>query len=347
MRVLYLFNRVKQKEIESVKKKEDHDGHFFGMLRLPNYGIDAGYLELEQYVPKRVAGFLRRHVLNIHFAHMPLVPLFFKYDILFTSTAFGPFFLRTLLGVKRPKWVLFDYNLTGLMGTRKTIKQKILYYLVSRSDGIITISQSEKDVLCALFPDKKIEFVPLGVDTEFFYPKDTPEENFILSPGRDPGRDFKTLFEAVKDLDVEVKITAHSHQLKKFGTFPKNVTVHDFSPRELVAEYAKAKMVILPLAVPEGQEHNAMGCSTLVEAMAMGKPVVATKTNTVESYIKNNVNGILVVPGDTHALREAIEKLLRSKDERIKLGERARTDIAEHSSADLFARNLAEFFKTL
>lgn len=347
MRVLYLFNRVKQKEIESVKKKEDHDGHFFGMLRLPNYGIDTGYLEIEQYVPKRVAKFLRRYVLNIHFAHAPFFPLFSRYDIVFTSTAFGSLLLKTILRMRNPKWVLFDYNLTGLMGGRRTFKQKLLSYLILHTDGIITIGKGEEHALRALFPDKKIECMPLGVDTEFFNPKDIPEENFILSPGRDPGRDFKTLFEAVKDLDVEVKITARPHQLKKFGTLPKNITLHDFSSRELVVEYAKAKIVILPLAVPEGQEHNAMGSSTLVESMAMGKPVVATKTNTMESYIKNNVSGILVAAGDAQALREAIEKLLRSKDERIKLGEHARADAVEHYSADLFAKNLAEFFKTL
>ncbi len=345
MKVLYLFNRIKKDEIERVMAGKDHDDHFFGMLRLSKYGIEADYLELEQYLSQFIAKFLRRHVLNIHFVHLPLFPFFFKYDIVFTSTAFGSFFLKTALGIKKPKWVLFDYNLTGLIGERQTLRQKFLHYLVSHADGIVTISKGEESALRALFPDKKIKFIHLGIDTEFFKPKEVEEENFILSVGRDPGRDFKTLFESVKDLDIGVKITARPHQLKRLAPIPRNVTIHDFTPEELVLQYAKAKLVVLPLNIQKGEEFNAMGCSTLVEATAMGKAVIATRTATTESYIEDGANGTLVNGSDSNALRVVIEKLLRNKDERIKLGERARIYAVEHCSADLFSSTLADFLK--
>ncbi len=345
MKILYLFNRVKKDEIWRVKKGEDHDDHFFGMLRLSTYGVEADYLEMEQYLPQFLATFLRKYILNIHFAHLPLFPLFFKYDMVFTSTAFGSFFLKTILGIKKPKWILFDYNLTGLIGKQRTLREKILYYLVSHADGIVTISEGEERALRTLFHDKKIAFIHLGTDVDFFKPKEVEEENFILSVGRDPGRDFKILFESVKDLDIEVKITARPHQLKQWGAIPSNVTVRDFSPREIALQYARAKLVVLPLGIRGGQENDTMGCSTLVEAMAMGKPIVATRTSAMESYIEEGINGVLVPGGDSKALRTAIKKLLRNKDERIKLGERARAYAVEHCSADMFASALADFFK--
>lgn len=347
MKVLYLFNRIKEQELKDVRAGRDHDDHFFGMLRLSKYGIEASYLELEQYLPRSVAQFLRRYLLNIHFVHVPLLPLFFKYDIVFTSTAFGSFFLKITSGIKKPKWILFDYNLTGLIGKRRTFKQKILYYLISRSDGIVTISRGEESALRALFPGKKIKFIPLGTDIEFFKPQNTPEENFILSVGRDPGRDFKTLFEAVKDLNIEVKITARPHQLKHFGVIPKNVTIHDFTPQELVVQYARAKLIILPLDIQEGEEYNAMGCSTLVEAMAMGKTIIATETMTMRSYIEHGHSGIFVKKGDSDALRNAISPLLGNVGKRKELENNARSFAVGLCSADLFAKNLADFFRTL
>ncbi len=347
MKVLFLFNRIKRDELSAIKAREGHDGHFFGMFRMRKYGIDARYLELEQYIPRSFAVFLRRHILNIHAVHLPLFPLFLKHDAVFTSTAFGSLFIKAVLHIKKPKWVLLDFNVTGLIGERKTFKQKLLYYLASRTDGVVTISESEENALRALFPHKKTLFLHLGTDIEFFKPQKVPEENFILSIGRDPGRDFKTLFEAVKDLDIEVKITALPNQLKHLEPLPKNVTVHNFTPQELVEQYARAKLVVLPLNIPDHERNNAMGCSTLVEAMAMGKAIVVTRTNTMESYVEDGRSAALVERNNERALHATIERLLRNKDERRKLGENARAFAVEQCSADQFAEKLSSYFTSL
>jgi glycosyltransferase involved in cell wall biosynthesis len=54
----------------------------------------------------------------------------------------------------------------------------------------------------------------------------------------------------------------------------------------------------------------ACGYAVIVEAMAMGKAVIATRTQAPSDLIEDGVSGIYVPPGDVAAMRREIEKLL-------------------------------------
>jgi glycosyltransferase involved in cell wall biosynthesis len=347
-KILCLFNKVRKGSLERIKAGEESDNFFWGMLRLPHFGFSAEYLEIEQFFSPAVCTFLRRHILNIHFVHAPLFRKFLKYDIIFTSTAFGSLFLWALYPFKKPKWVVFDFNLLGIIGEKRTLRQKLFSFAVSHSSGIVTLSISGAEEIKKAFPhlSEKVKFIPLGTDTEWFAPRDIAEENTIFSPGRDPGRDYSAFFSAIRGLPVFVIVTAKPQKLKKYEPLPDNISARNFSSKELVAEYAKAKIVVLPLAISD-EKWNAMGCSTLVEAMAMGKAIIATKSATMESYIKNGVNGILVPQNDANALKRAIEDLLSDSEKRKRLGEAARKFSLEYCEAEKYAKNLAQYFESV
>lgn len=348
-KVLYLFNRVRTGLIDKIKQGDDHDTHFLGMLRLSKYGIDANHIEIEDYISPRLTNIIRKFI-NIYYIHILLFPKFFSYDIIFSSTGFGSLLLKSILKIKKPKWVMLDFSITGMLSSRKTLKQKVFYFIVKHADGIVTISKDEEEKLIKIFPEKKnfIKFIPHGIDTSFFSPdKNTKEEkNFILSVGRDPGRDFDTLFKSIKNIDCNLKITARPWNIKHLLPLPKNVTLNDFTPKELIQEYRKASIIILPLKT-SGGINDAMGCSTLMEAMAMGKAVIATKTPTMESYITDGENGILVTEGDSDELQKAIIKLIHNEEYRKKLGHSAREFVEKNCEAELFSSRLANFFKLI
>jgi glycosyltransferase involved in cell wall biosynthesis len=66
----------------------------------------------------------------------------------------------------------------------------------------------------------------------------------------------------------------------------------------------------------------------LLEAMAAGLPVVATRVGGVPEIVTDGVSGLLVPPGDIDAMTSAIEGLLRDEHRRRELGRNGAAEIA-------------------
>src|SRR3990167_1416261 len=76
--------------------------------------------------------------------------------------------------------------------------------VIFSADAIMSPSLAQQDFLRSIgFPAEKNYYVPYGIDHDF-YDKDKRvsevQESYIFSSGRDVGRDYKTLIEAVRDL---------------------------------------------------------------------------------------------------------------------------------------------------
>jgi glycosyltransferase involved in cell wall biosynthesis len=65
----------------------------------------------------------------------------------------------------------------------------------------------------------------------------------------------------------------------------------------------------------------------LIEAMAAGLPVIATKVGGIPALVNHGVNGLLVPSGDAQALADALRSILEHPDMARKLGEAARQSI--------------------
>ncbi|MES2006833.1 MAG: glycosyltransferase family 4 protein [Patescibacteria group bacterium] len=346
MKVAYLFTSYRDPSLKRVKAGEEHGVNFWGMFSLPHFGIEATYLEPEQFYPRSVSEWIRR-TFGVYWQHLSILFAFFKYDLIFTSTGFGTQLVWTLLHFKKPKWVMHDFSIIGLIGEEKTLRQKLFAYITSRAAGIVTLGVEEKEKLEKRFPHLvgKIEFIPFGVDLTFFKPLDLERDGKIFAVGFDPDRDWKTFFDAVQDLPGEVVVATRTNRVEKL-VIPPNVTIAQFTPRELAKEYAKSAIIVVPLDSSKAI-NDAMGCSTLFEAMASGRPVIATNTPIMASYVEEGQNGLLVPEGDSLALKTAIEALLKDEELQAKLGANARAYAEANLDAEKLAGKLAAFFKYL
>jgi glycosyltransferase involved in cell wall biosynthesis len=345
IKVLYLFNNVgKGKTVEKVKTGEESDDHLHGLLRMARYGIEADLIEVEKTYPYWFTSIIRR-VLNVYFIHLALLWKFFKYDIVFSSTAYGTQLFFALLG--RPKWVMYDFSVIGLIGEGRTFKQKIFKWVVGRSAGIITLSKAEEEKLKIMFPKLagKIKFIPFGSDLNFWKPENVSEADQIFMPGLAPERDYKTLFDAVSGSEIKLVIS-QSRNVDLMPSLPANVKTKFFSVTELKEEMARSKVVVVPLNIKNGI-NEASGCSTVVEAMTMGKAVIATRTPTLESYVKDGDNGVLVETGDAEGLGKAINDLLMNDEKRKRIGENARKFVEQYCDADITSREIAKLFQDI
>ncbi len=83
-------------------------------------------------------------------------------------------------------------------------------------------------------------------------------------------------------------------------------------------------LFILP-SLWEGQPN------VILEAMALGLPVIATNVGGVPEMIQNKENGFLVKPNDSEALTKAIEFLVNSEPDRKKISDKAARSVKKYS----------------
>jgi glycosyltransferase involved in cell wall biosynthesis len=93
------------------------------------------------------------------------------------------------------------------------------------------------------------------------------------------------------------------------------------SATELAELYRRATVVVCP----SRSEGFGVVCA---EAMAHGRPVVATAVGGLQELVDDGRTGLLVEPENPQALRAAIDRLLADEDLRRRLGEAARADVA-------------------
>jgi glycosyltransferase involved in cell wall biosynthesis len=98
-------------------------------------------------------------------------------------------------------------------------------------------------------------------------------------------------------------------------------------PAELGPYYERAAVV----ACPSRREGYGVVAR---EAMAYGRPVVASAVGGLADAVEDEISGLVVPPGDAGALRAAIERLLDDPDLRRRLGATAREQAREHWSWD-------------
>lgn len=87
--------------------------------------------------------------------------------------------------------------------------------------------------------------------------------------------------------------------------------------------------------------------NVVLEAMAAGKPVIATDTGGSKDIIDSNINGVLVEPGNSEALAEAILKLLGNPEQRQRLGESARETVKERFPIDKMVSKTEQIYTRL
>jgi glycosyltransferase involved in cell wall biosynthesis len=263
-----------------------------------------------------------------------------NYHVIFSNSENVSIPLAALLTLRRrrPGHVLIGHRLSA----RK--KKPFMRWLHPQMDAIFVYAATQKayaqDVL--RIPAGKLHLVPFHADTRFYQPMpDLAVKRRISSAGLEL-RDYPTLIEAVRGLDVDVRLAAASPWSKRKNetaarVLPLNVSARKYGYRELRDLYATSQFVVVPLYDTDFQA----GVTTMLEAMAMGKAVIVTRTAGQRDVIEHGINGLYVPPGDPEALRSGILNLLAHPEEAARLGMNARMTIESTMSLDLWVDRIS------
>jgi glycosyltransferase involved in cell wall biosynthesis len=110
--------------------------------------------------------------------------------------------------------------------------------------------------------------------------------------------------------------------------------------KEKIQEFAQADIFVLP-SYGEGLSH------ALLEALAAGLPIVATKVGAMPEGVVDGVNGFLVEPGDYKALAERLAQLASDPELRRRMGHASRAILEEKFHVDQFVSCLARLFQAI
>lgn len=229
--------------------------------------------------------------------------------------------------------------------------------VITEAEAVICISREEEQLLKRQFPQKRIVYLPNGVNCEDFAvkPDCSPRQEWGIPAGRtlvlcisrlDYQKNQKMLLELLaRDANSHLlligPVTApwyHEELLSRadeLGVADRLTIIPGLPPGDprLKAILHEAEMFVLPSL------HEPFGIVAL-EAWAAGIPVLASAVGGLKDFIVPGRNGLLFAPGDVEDLVKNYELLNKDDGLRQRLTDTARQDVQDYSWTALTDRLL-------
>jgi len=158
----------------------------------------------------------------------------------------------------------------------------------------------------------------------------------IVAAGRS-GRDYRTLAAAIAGLPCRLDIICDTAAaVAGIAASPQLRVVTGCFDRDYIAAVARALLVVVPLSVDD----VSAGQMVLLQAAALGKARVITRTATTLEYASDGEDALFVAMGDVAAMREAIERLIADPALRARLGANAAARFEREHSTEAYVRGL-------
>ncbi len=302
----------------------------------------------------RVKAVLEQENFDIVHLHEPLMPTLCTTVLrLSESVNIGTFHANYNPPKYAPGGPLDGYNFG------RPVTTMFLKKWVQNLDGRIAVSNPAMDFVSKHFPGE-YAIIPNGVELEHFTPDVPPIDELrdgkvnILFVGRlEKRKGFKYLLEAYKLVKQEVNNSRlivvgpgtmlrsrYENQIIDEGI--KDVVFAGFVPTdELPRYYNTADIFCAPATQCES-----FGI-VLLEAMAIGKPIVASDMEGYASILTHGTEGFLVPPKDEDTLAAALLSLIKDKHLRQQMGERGRLKAEGYSWENIAQRILGYYVKVL
>ncbi|MDL5159005.1 oligosaccharide flippase family protein [Actinomycetospora termitidis] len=223
---------------------------------------------------------------------------------------------------------------------------------LQRADAVIALNDTWRSRLVRIAPLARIVVVRNPVPILATAPHDPPDPPQVLHLGRlSAAKGTFDLVEAWAGLGArragarlllagDGDVEAVRRAVVAAG-IEDTVEVLDWQPPERVPELlARSAVLVLP-SWAEGQP------MAVLEAMAAGLPVVASTAGGLAELVEDGRTGLLVPPGDTEALRDALTALLADPTRRATMGAAGRARVAERHDPESVAHRLAALYREI
>ncbi len=270
----------------------------------------------------------------------------FKIDIVEYAEINAEGFIHSILGPKKipfivrchtPYFVLKDYYIKK----ERVFDNPLIYWIekmfIKRAHHLTTPSahMANKLIQSLNLQDNRITVIPNAIDINRFFTKSSQRENGkdikILYAGRmERGKGIFVLIRAITELARTYKnklqwIFVGPGNLSLQGGTLENVEFKgEVSEEELINLYNQCNIFVNPSIIYESFSY------TCLEAMACGKPVIASRIGGIPEVVQDGKTGFLFKPGNIDELIVKLKILIEAPDKREKMGVDARERVKEY-----------------
>lgn len=312
-------------------------------LLAERYGIDVQIID--PVLPKNLP-ILRRHTLYRGVDPFRAIKiLLFRRNVdlvvgVFESSVIVLSLLRRFMLFK-PKLVMWDITPDEVWRPRKWLQN----IAVPRLDHLLVLSENQIPYLTRRWGvGERSIAIWQQVDTDFYQPEGFNQSGPILAIGDDHGRDWPTLIEALAPLDVDLivktkaKLQVPIDARMRLTQISKRLSFQDL--RKL---YANASLVVIPLS----ETLNVSGVGSILESMAMGKPLVISDNPPIRDYLEPGRTAEVVPVGDAVKLRQAVLTVMADPERMRKMGSLARARAVDLYGSEPYAKRFADTLRSL
>ena len=270
---------------------------------------------------------------------------------LYCKKVFNVPYITSALGADVPGFNIGDWRLDVYHALTKPLSKSIW----NNSSYIVANSHSLQETCKEFSPKQEIEMISNGVDTELFYPdknKDskTNEVQLLFISRLMPQKGIDILIKACHILNkrgitnYKLTIVGEGHLkdlmfslIDEYNLKEKINYLGWKDLEELPEIYRRADVFILP-SVMEGMS------SVVLQAMASGLPIVASRVKGFEEVLEENVNGLFAEYNNPGEFANAIEKLIESAELREKMSQKS-LEKSKLFSWESIAKKYLEFYE--
>jgi glycosyltransferase involved in cell wall biosynthesis len=339
VRVAFVYANPRDGLEDEVAAGTAPDTGLLGQNHLRNLGIATRTIQPSLRRTERAAGLLHRLTWNAR--ELTVAWQLRHFDVVCTPLATLLPLSARIAGAGRV--VVFNMSLCNTFDRSSPARRWLMRAALSASTTVVCFAEAQRERLLEQIglPASRVQTVLLGVDASFYSPTGDGGGDYVLAVGRDLGRDYRTFLAAVGRLACPAIVVASERNLHGLPV-PPNVRLRlDISHHELRLLYEGARCVVVPTR-REGHPFGAdcSGQTTLLEAMAMSRPVVASERRTLHDYV--DAQTALTVPAeDIDALAGAIDRVLSDDELARSLALAARRRVEEQFTSQRLALRLA------
>lgn len=248
-----------------------------------------------------------------------------------------------------------------LFALRSKIFQTAKKWTVKHSQELTVVSRAMERMVVdmGVIPDK-VHVISMGVDLKHRFTPDPKIErnvNEIIYVGRlVEKKGLQVLLEAmpivlIKHPTVRLTVAGAGPLDEELSELARRLGISDkvdflgmVSQEELPKLFRRAALAVFPFVVAKSGDQEGFGL-VQVEAMGCECPVIAGDLPAIHDNITHEVNGLLVPPGDSNMLADAILRALSDPDLRFRLAKEGRKRAVEQFDWEIVAEKYSKLFE--